>query len=33
MNAGCRGYYPDLLRKEVRPPLHEIKQMGGGEFQ
>ena len=28
MNAGCRVYYPDILRKEVRPLLHELKQMG-----
>ena len=27
-NAGCRVYYPDILRKEVRPLLHELKQMG-----
>ena len=23
MNAGCQVYYPDILRKEVRPLLHE----------
>ena len=28
MNAGCQVYYPDILRKEVRPLLHELKQMG-----
>ena len=28
MNAGCRVYYPGILRKEVRPLLHELKQMG-----
>ena len=28
MNAGCRVYYPEILRKEVRPLLHELKQMG-----
>ena len=28
MNADCRVYYPDILRKEVRPLLHELKQMG-----
>ena len=28
INAGCRVYYPDILRKEVRPLLHELKQMG-----
>ncbi len=29
MNAGCRVYYPDILRKEVRPLLHELKQIWG----
>ena len=28
MNAGCQVYYPDILRKGVRPLLHELKQMG-----
>ena len=28
MNAGCQVYYPDILRKEVRPLLQELKQMG-----
>ena len=28
MNAGCQVYYPDILHKEVRPLLHELKQMG-----
>ena len=28
INAGCQVYYPDILRKEVRPLLHELKQMG-----
>ena len=28
MNAGCQVYYPDILRKEVCPLLHELKQMG-----